>query len=535
MGKSIIILLISISIISCEFPGEPERIINKKVVTPEAENILFWNDLTNGQHVAGSLDFRIDSTNQISSRTYFYSVGKKYFSAINKTNYTFTIHTNHYPDGKYTIYCGYIDGSEDLGLLNLINFPAKYDSVELYFDQTAPSLTSLSVTNYPGVKMNLKWTKNNDANFYAYILRREDDLTNGNYIYIDTIKDRNQTSFDDYTIPMSSEINAHYEVLTSNRVEETVSNRASIKTNNRVIDFYSNLDIAFVNRELNEIYSYSTTGISTFSTISNSLTKQKIIYNSGALCFDDIVDKLFVARDSGIVVLNPLDFSISDIFYRNIYMAQTHMLFTDARNRLYYDDDYGYGKLIVIDANTGNYLTQYTMSSQLIWTLSNDRKNMYAYDWGKLLKYDLEPDSLTLQKSANLPFYVDELKMNEDDHSLYLKAGYHDIYTIYNRIVKLNANDFSVEEEIYIPSQNTGMLNAYCVRGQYLYFSANDNYSWSTNPRVYEYDLVNKKLVRSWATTSLVGSMEVSPDLKTLYLTEDGSFNRTSYIKLREN
>lgn len=158
---------------------------------------------------------------------------------------------------------------------------------------------------------------------------------------------------------------------------------------------------------------------------------------------------------------------------------------------------------------------------------------MYAYDWGKLLKYDLEPDSLTLQKSANLPFYVDELKMNEDDHSLYLKAGYHDIYTIYNRIVKLNANDFSVEEEIYIPSQNTGMLNAYCVRGQYLYFSANDNYSWSTNPRVYEYDLVNKKLVRSWATTSLVGSMEVSPDLKTLYLTEDGSFNRTSYIKLR--
>jgi hypothetical protein len=538
--KNIAIILVFI-VTGCEFPGEPERSFNKNVVSPQHENISF-GDFSSNQHVAGEISFQVDTSyNYQLSRTYFYGIDKSFFTPIQNSKYTFNINTQYYSEGLHTIYCGYIDGTSNLGLLNLLSFPAKYDSLILFFDQTPPNPTLLSVTDYPGLKMNLKWEKNNDSNFYAYIIRRDGDLNNLANKDIDTIKDRNITNYDDFTIPMSANLEIIYNVIVSNRAEGVESNTVTTKTTNIVTNYVGDLKRPYSNNNLNEVYSLTGTGLDAFSTLTNSLVKQKILYYSTHFTFDQVLNKIYVATDAGIIVLNANDFSIETTFHRVIDMSYGDMMFTDARNRIYYIDYSGSSRLIVLDQNNGNFLAQYNMSFQLIWNTSHDRTKLYAYNFGEFLKYDLNTDSLSLIKTKNLNFYVDDIKVSPDDQYLYLKSGYKTLnsYYIYNRISKMDINSFNIIEEIYIPCQNTGILGSFCLNEEYLYFSAVDDYIWNTNPRIYEYKLSTKEITRSWPTLGLPTSLITSSDNKTLYFTPGGTSQNhgttTAYIKLMGN
>lgn len=527
-----------LSIAGCEFPGEPEREYNKGVSSPQKEYISF-GDFDNSQHVAGIVKFQIDTNSNFqSSRNYFYSIDNLSFTPIQNPDYTFQIYTQYYPDGNHIIYCGYNDGTVNLGLLNLISFPPKYDSLILFFDQKPPTPTSLTVSNYPGLKMNLSWSKNNDPNFYAYIIRRDGDIKYLENKDIDTIKDRNIISYDDFTIPMTCNLDIIYNVAITNRAQIIESNYVTIKTNNMVSDFYGNLELPQPQSVSDEIISlYSS--LEAFSVITNSKTKSLYLAYSRACTLNKEKDKIFVATNTGISVINANSFVVERNFPRQIYMMQNQIMFTDARNRIYYVEDYGSSKLIVLDGIDGSYITQYDMSFQLIWATSNSRTYFYTFDtYGTLSEYDLSTDSLVLTQAKSHNLLVDDIKISSDDKFLFLKTGYsNNGPKIYNKITIIDITNLEIIDEIVIPNPSDGLLESFCLTDQYLYFSCVDDYTFSTNPRIFEYELSMKEFTRNWHTKSLARSMITSLDAKTLYFTEIGIIlnqdNTTSYIKLK--
>ena len=230
------LLLVSALVVlaGCDAVGEPERFYNDDA-RPPVVGALNLAQLQDGQHVAGriTLALDLDSLAGRLDRVVLYVDGEE-VGALERGPFRFDVDTPRYADGEHAVSVAAYVRQPRGGLLNLAGAPAVALTARLVFDQRPPTPASGLSVALEGRRPRLRWDENRDPNFYAYVVYRRPDPSEGTPWWegevIATLTDRSQTTFLDGELAEVIGAGAAYRVAVSNRAAVSDAGERAVAT-----------------------------------------------------------------------------------------------------------------------------------------------------------------------------------------------------------------------------------------------------------------------------------------------------------------
>jgi hypothetical protein len=370
--KYLYFLLFSVFLFySCTLVTEPTSVYNSKAAPP-ALLVYNFSQLSPGQHVDGKIKVTFDpqdlGNGDIQGRVYIDSTSFSYFSYL---PYTLQINTRNYSEGMHNIYFYVYQKDNNLGLLNLINAPAKVYGNYLYFDRTPPDQVNLSVTLESSSTRDLTWSQSKSNDFYAYLIYKS--VGSSPYVLIDTVYDRNVTSLKDTAYSDLLGVKFQYKVAV------TTDNKFTFKTDSNPAGCVLGMPIKynfnqfnsgpFLNENLSRIYFIVDEKLVAFSTADLS-NLAEVALNGLMISPSDYISFNFNFFKSRIYLYNPNGNKLWIINASNLSVIKTLTLPASGNNLYVLDNSrilfFSYNGYIIIDTDTnsilnstGNYLHLY--------------------------------------------------------------------------------------------------------------------------------------------------------------------------------
>ncbi|HCY76821.1 MAG TPA: hypothetical protein DHV28_12945 [Ignavibacteriales bacterium] len=267
--------IISFLFLSCDLITEPERLVDKNNIPPEAGDLQL-NDLVEGQHVDGTLRFSIDTAGLIFIPTGIgvFIDGQEYTRYPNNS-YIIEIDTRRYSEGPHKIAIGYYQEDPNHGLLNLFYIPSVYLETGLYFDRTPPAQISITTNEEENGFTRINWDESPNQNFLEYRILKSYD--NVNWETLETIKSRQVTSLIDSVDVVLNGVEVKYKLIHSTGYTSIESNIIT-QLIGQELEYYVQQSISkrglISNRMLNEIYFMIDKKIIGFSSLDNLFKKE---------------------------------------------------------------------------------------------------------------------------------------------------------------------------------------------------------------------------------------------------------------------
>lgn len=237
VGHWAAVLLLWIGVSGCDFVSSPDRFIDD-TVQPPVVAAVDYAAIRSGQHLAGTVVLTAD-LDSLAGRVDYVAlvVDGEQIDSASDAPYTLRLPTDQFPDGPTTIGLSIHKLNGNQGLLGLAGVPATTLVTPVVFDQRPPS----QVENLNGVwadnGVELTWTPNQDPNFYAYLIIREDtwsDAPDGsgefgfNAVVIDTVYNASAAVYRDAAPPPVYGLSSTYRVAVSNRASAAPSGELAL-------------------------------------------------------------------------------------------------------------------------------------------------------------------------------------------------------------------------------------------------------------------------------------------------------------------
>jgi len=227
MRKLFLILLSALILHSCTLITDPDRVYNHNAQAPQAFTFDF-NDIPSGKHINGTVILNFDPPDLMSK----ISMMKIFIDDIFVSNvytelpYQFYLYTSNYPEGSHKISFYVYLKENSIGLLNILGAPSKIYETLFVFDRTPPDIVTVLQPVISGNELEINWSESINDNFFAYIIFKS--VGNDDFIPVDTIFNKNETSYLDTSIADLTGLKYQYKVNVT--TDPQFSNQASSDT-----------------------------------------------------------------------------------------------------------------------------------------------------------------------------------------------------------------------------------------------------------------------------------------------------------------
>jgi hypothetical protein len=223
LGGSVLLLLVG-----CDFAGDPDRFVNDAARPPVLLEATDFSSIQAGQHLTGfvPVELTLDSLAGRIQDVVLRFDGGQWSEYRSQPPYAFSIPAFSEEEGPTTLLAEITLRDVDHGLLDLASVPSIVIGTPVVIDHRAPTPVAMSVDRWDASGVHLSWEPNRDANFYAYVVLRQDEWTPPDdpwqpfptVTVLDTIYDAGVRSFVDPVPPVTG-LSASYTVAVSNRAE----------------------------------------------------------------------------------------------------------------------------------------------------------------------------------------------------------------------------------------------------------------------------------------------------------------------------
>jgi len=277
----IIFIFTSYSFTSCDLITEPERFIDKNVAAPSI-GYLYFENLSEGQHVDGVLRIQIDTTNidfEVTAVSLFID-GQEIYRYQNKP-FTIILDTRNYSEGLHQIGIGVRQDEPNHGLLNLLFVPTVYLETELFFDRTEPASINITTSDDEAGFTIINWSQSPNLNFVAYKILRS--YNSSLWDTIATIFSKEVTSFKDSVDYVINGLEVDYKLIHYTAFDFSLFKESEVVTHfvghmlNYDIQMSSSKRGLVSNPILNQIYFMLDGKILSFSTDNNLFQRELYI------------------------------------------------------------------------------------------------------------------------------------------------------------------------------------------------------------------------------------------------------------------
>lgn len=418
-------------LLSCDLIAPSDRFFNENAQPPKVEP-LDISEIKPGQHLAGKVLFNVnlESVNSPIARVDLFVDSTLVFSAFNPP-YTLELDTEVWSEGEHLIAVGVIETRPNIGLLAVVDFPSLIFSANVVFDQTPPTAVTLQSVIWENGHPRLSWTKNNNLNFYAYIISK--DANFGPFpppldgAGIDTIYDSSTTTYLDTSTSQFYEISSDYQVNVSNRAEVAPSNIINIRFGETIAvngDQIARPIISPIREEVYFLESYPSNTLKAVSTVSNTVVRSRQFNfpfpKTFALSKDG--SKLFIVsfNSDSLSVIDPTTFNIIMTASSSVRGASSMVI--GRPNRLYMTTIIQTGGWVkIIDTNTGAEIGEILIdATDGILTISPDNNTLYVARETSVYKVDVSTDNAQVISQQTASHNVRSLQLSSDGTKIYL-------------------------------------------------------------------------------------------------------------------
>lgn len=504
--RAVSIALLFTLFFSCE---EPEPYFNKEANPPEVKPLIL-DDLIEGQHVTGTLIIEFIPETPISQ------IDMVSLSIDDQVQYgygypgpfVFQIDTKVWPEGEHTIMIGVHEKNQDLGLLNLAFIPSKMYTVTVYFDHQPPTPVVLQsvVWNNELNTPQLTWLKNNDLNFYAYIVQWE---INGNYHDSGLIFDREVTTYANPEVNNGAiGFTGKFKVYTYNRDQSVMSNDITF-TYPEIFPFSSdpatNAKRPIESIDGDELYTLNNDGVKAFSLTSNTLLRSHdMLYKqpTGFALSKDGTKLYVIAGISPVITV--LDASTFEVLKTADPVGFSGYFTNDVicgrPDRLYISTGLTPG-LKIMDASTLELVGEFPVRG--IMDISSDNNTLFVantdinHAW--VYSIDVTTDTPAKLQQQSASDVVRDIQLSADDQTLFVIHDYDyrfDNQTSGNKFVDYwNASTLISYNKLDIPYQPFSM---WLDEGAIYIPYGNRNLNYREPGGILKYSLSSGSLLKEW-------------------------------------
>jgi WD40 repeat protein len=409
---------------------EPERFYNDKVRPPQIKVLDIAREITPGRHLAGFVRFEVnlDSLKRPIERVVLLVDSTEVFSAY-QPPYILQFETTLWGEGVHLILVGVVERNPDLGLLNLARFPSIIFAAPVYFDQSPSTPTVLNSVIWENGHPRLAWQRNNDLNFYAYIIHRDGNWGRSEGIFI---YDRATTTYLDTSISPIYGIGLNYNVAITNRVIEAPSNIVNIGFGQTLPVAFAGATSAFVRRPIyspvrDELYflqlSYSDSIIAVSTTNNQILRSRQIPFPANFALSADGARLFVVSYNTGL--LSILDATTFDLL-KSINMSLAFggrgpAMVAGRSGRLYIA---GSGLVKILNTDTNATVGEIALESgDGLLAISPDKNMLYVGNpdyGGYVYKLDITTDQPRIMAQDTASFWIRAMQLSPDGRRLYI-------------------------------------------------------------------------------------------------------------------
>lgn len=520
-------LLLLAFFFSCE---EPEPYFNKNAQPPEV-NELNIQEIKEGQHIAGfciinfTPEIPATEINSVSLIIDGLDVFSTPYASLSPYRYQLELNTKQWPEGQHEVSIGIREiNPPDLGLLNLVATPSILYTASVVFDQSPPTPVTLESVEWDADAQSpiLTWDKNQDLNFYAYIVYKE-EIPYGTFI--DTIYDQSVLSFIDPSHNGAIGISCKYKIIVWNRDQMAESNAVPFHYP-EVLPVSALAFYGFVrpiqSHVRDEMYVLGQDGITAVSTPANAILRTYPMPNkypkNFALSRDGSELYILATYSPTITVLEASTFEV--LRTADPYGYSASSVVCGRADRLYLTTG---GSLKVLDANTLGVVSELDVHApDGLMTISSDNNTLYVadasptlYEQAKIYVVDISSDELEVVNEKSASDWVRGIQLSADDQTLYL----------------LHDFDYPVPTNNYVDCWDPVTLTSvkkFNTPSQVFDFVANDESIFIIygNPTLMhfepggllQYNLTTDDLINTWGFMLAPNVIQVSRDKSTLYV-----------------
>ncbi len=474
---------------------------NNTLAHKPALNQWAIHGISPGQIVTGTVTASIDSLPadlKVAQVELMYSTS--YRSIASRPPYRFTINSGQMREGLDTltffVALGY---DSSLGLLNGLSEAGFTISIPVVVDNNPPTKTQgvhCVWTDHPV----LTWSPNQDSNFRGYIVRRYwPFIPTGNSV-LDTIYDRQTTTFTDTTVePVYGNL-ARYAVDTWDGAIETQGDTVTATCGGATLSTQGYCEWIIENPVIDQLYLSIGGSVYSYSTVTNTLLNstsnlgaapQTVLTPDGSTLVSFNPNSSVIKRDSVSNFAPWTDVTINSPNSNPMAMAADNSRFFIAAPS---------GSLEMVDAGTGNILSSVTgvfvsTGGQLnaVMVLSPDDRTLYCACDNRLYEFDVSSDNLGMTAQRTLTSFISHIYTVPGMSLIAVQGG--------NGIEFLDPGGLSDSgASIQLPSSTDIISCAFKPGKAYVAeWSVQQVYGYGS---VVEYDLPSCTVSRQWTFTS---------------------------------
>lgn len=483
-----------------------------------------------GQIISGTITVSLDSLPANLNVAQVLLSTTNYQSIALHTPYKFVVNSSQMREGPDTLTFSVILAPDSsLGLLNALSTVGFTISLPVIVDNKPPTKAQnvkCVWADHPVVT----WSPNQDVNFRGYVVRRYwPFIPNGNSA-IDTIFNRQTTSFTDTTVaPVYGNL-VRYAVDTWNGTTETVGDTVTtVFGGDATLSTDGYCEQMIANPATDQLYLSISGSVYSYSTLDNTLLNSTS--NLGALpelvVTPDGSTIISFNQSSPVIRLDSLpDFAPRSAVTIN-FQNSTPLAMAADNNRFFIAAPSG--DLEMVDAGTGNvtsYITGIFVSIggqvNATMALSPDGKTLYCADDDRLYECDVSTGYLDMVAQRTMPSFISHIYAVPGASLIAVQEG--------NGVDFLNSNGLTDSgANIQLPSTYDMISCAFKAGKAYLAeWSDQQVYGYG---KVVEYDLPSLVVDRQWTFSNHAPMlMAISHDGKYLYVADQSGSTNVVWI-----
>lgn len=519
--------LVAILVASCM---SDDVFFNHDAGPPEVQ-LLTVDHLKQGQHVDGTLSFTFSPESNSSVIGVVVFVDSVVVQELYNSPYQIEINTRQWPEGNHHIDIGLVKAkSPEIGMLSLIGFPYKLYVIDLVFDRTPPTAVTLLKAEWDDNIHSpvLTWTKNNDPNFYAYIIYRQDKST----IYeAGRVYNQDQLSMADTWNDGAIGFTFTYYVEVSNRFQSLKSNQITLSYPDLINAAPESL-ISFIHPIISknrpEFYVLEPNGVKALSTVTNQITRSYPMDFKYPLSFALSKDesKLYVVSTYSpkLTVLSAATF---DVIYTTDLNFNASSIICGRGDRLYLSTSWPFdGPVKIVDSSNGNEIGDVGIHAPNgLLAISSDNNTLYVantsanlYQEAQIYKVDITTDNPQTLLTKNASDWVRGIQLSEDDQKLFVL---HDIdypAPLNNFVDCWDATSMTSVKKFYVANQafdfSANATSIFIISGE-------RTLQYGPPGEVYEYEISTNQVLNTWNFLHAPKIVQASPGKTVLYVYGD--------------
>jgi hypothetical protein len=498
---------------------------------PPEEQILNVDHLKQGQHVDGMLSFTFSPESNSSIMGVVVFVDSVVVQQLYNSPYHIEINTRQWPEGSHRIDIGLVkEKAPEIGMLSLIGFPYKLYTIDLVFDRTPPTGVTLLKAEWDDTMHSpvLTWTKNNDPNFYAYIIYRQDKST----IYeAGRVYNQDQLSMADTWNNGAIGFTVTYYIEVSNRFQ-------SLQSNPIILSYPSQINAApeslssfihpIISKTRPELYVLETHAVKALSTLSNQVTRSYPMDFKYPVSFAISQDesKLYVVSTYS-PKLTVLDASTFDVIYTTDFNFNASSIVCGREDRLYLSTSWPFeGPVKIVDANNGNEIGDVGIHAPNgLLAISSDNNTLYVanpsanlYQDAQIYKVNITTDNPQTLLTKNASDWVRGIQLSEDDQKLFVLHDVDYPAPLNNFVDCWDVSSLTSIKKYYVPNQAFDFsVNATSI----FIISGERTLQYFPPGEVYEYAISTNQVINTWKFIHAPKLVQASADNTVLYVYGD--------------